>query len=133
MRDHRGNTLLIEIVIVILFFALSQAIVLQVFARAQQVNHNTELTNHALMRAEDAAETLAVSSDADAALVSLGFVRNGDAYSLTDDEGYRLTATVLRFTQSAGVLTTVELTGYSDDTELFTLPAVRYGEEAGTP
>jgi hypothetical protein len=128
MRDHRSNTLLIEIVIVILFFALSQAVVLQVFAGAQQLNRDAEILNRALMRAEDAAETLAVSGDADAALTSLGFSSDGDGYALSDSEGYRLTATVSRFSQPAGVLTTVELTGYQGDTELFTLPAVRYGE-----
>jgi len=129
MRDHRGNTLLIEMVVVILFFALSQTIVLQVFAKAQQVNRNAEILNHALMRAEDAAETLAVSDDAETALTELGFTLNADEYRLADEEdGYRLVATVGRFTQPAGVLTTVELKAYRDDTELFTLPASRYRE-----
>jgi len=128
MRDHRSNTLLVEIVIVILFFALAQTVVLQVFARAQQINRNAVILNHALMRAEDAAETLAAGDDAEEALVSLGFAADREAYGLTDEEGYRLAASINRLTQAEGVLTTVELTAYRDDTLLFTLPAVQYRE-----
>ena len=47
MRSHQNNLLLIEMVIVLLFFALSQAVVLQVFTKAQQINRNAEIADHA--------------------------------------------------------------------------------------
>lgn len=126
MREYKGNTLLIELTVAILFFALSQAIVLQVFAHAQQVNRNTQIQHHALVRAKDTAETLAVSDSAEDALLSLGFTADGAGYAVTDPEGYRLTADIHRLTQTMGVLTTVTLTAFQGDVLLFTLPAVRY-------
>ena len=132
MRSHQNNLLLIEMVIVLLFFALSQAVVLQVFTKAQQINRNAEIANHALMRAEDTAETLAAQADAVTALLSLGFVAQENQYVLTDADGYRLEAGVHRLTQPAGTLTTVEINAYQNDHLLFTLPAVQY-REATTP
>jgi len=126
MRNYKGNTLLIELMVVILFFALSQAIVLRVFAHAQALNQVAQVTNIALMRAEDTAETLAVSTDTVTALQSLGFSSTGEDYELVSPDGYRLTASIHRFTQPSGELTTVELHAYRGITELFVLPAVRY-------
>lgn len=128
MRYQKGNTLLLELVVVILFFALSQAIVLQVFAKAQTLNREAQVTNLAVMRAEDAAETLAVSDDAEGTLLALGFTATDDGYLCTSGDGYRLVATLSRFTQPSGELTTVEIHAYRGATELFTLPAVRYRE-----
>ena len=94
MKTSRGNTLLVELTVVILFFALSQAIVLQVFAKAQQVNRETEVLHGALTQARDVAETLAVSDDAEPALAAMGFIADrttGFAVTFVGD-GYRLTA-----------------------------------------
>lgn len=126
MRNYKGNTLLIELMVVILFFALSQAIVLRVFARAQSLNHEAQVTNIALMRAEDTAETLAVSTNTEVALQSLGFVSQDGRYELVSPDGYRLTASISRFSQPSGELTTVELHAYRGTAELFAMPAVRY-------
>ena len=127
MKTSRGNTLLVELTVVILFFALSQAIVLQVFAKAQQVNRDTAALHGALTQARDVAETLAVSDDAQAALAAMGFVSppDGGPPSLAGD-GYRLTAELSRLTQPSGVITTVTLTALRGDDVLFTLPATRY-------
>ena len=132
MRNYRGNTLLIELVIVLLFFALSQAIILQAFANAQTTNADARTMTRALMRAGDVAETLRVSDNAQAALLAFGFQPQEDEraqegeYALDSEEGYRLTAAVTRFSQPAGFLTTVWLRGWRGSTELFALPAVRY-------
>jgi hypothetical protein len=126
MPNRQNRTLLMELVVVVLFFALSQAVILQVFAKAEQINRNAQIQNHALIQAENVAETLAVSDDAQQALLSLGFARDGDVYTLTDTEGYRLQATVSRLSQPAGEWVTVDLKAYRQELELFTLPAVRY-------
>lgn len=126
MRNYKGNTLLIELMVVILFFALSQAIVLQVFARAQTLNHEAQVSDYALMRAEDTIETLAASTDTVTALQSLGFAPSGGDYELVSPDGYRLTASIARFTQPSGELITVGLHAYRGTVELFMLPAVRY-------
>ena len=126
MRNCRGNTLLVELTVVLLFFALSQAIVLQVFAKAQQLNRETEAQHQALTQARDVAETLAVSDQAEAALAAMGFTpQEGGTLAYTGD-GYRLSAAVNRLTQTTGVITTVTLTAWRGDTQLFELPATRY-------
>lgn len=125
MRNYRGNTLLVELVIVILFFTLSVSIVLQVFARAQTLNRDADVLNHALMQAENTAETLSVSTRPEDVLQSLGYARRENGFEAVAD-GYRISATVNRFTQPSGELITVALQGWQGDKLLFTLPAVRY-------
>lgn len=127
MKTSRGNTLLVELTVVVLFFALSQAIVLQVFAKAQQINRETAVLHGALTQARDVAETLAVSDDVQPTLYAMGFVSppEGGSPSLAGD-GYRLTADISRLTQPSGVITTVTLTALRGETVLFTFPATRY-------
>lgn len=127
MRNYKGNMLLIELVIVLLFFSLSSAVLLQVFAKAQQINTNSRIANEALLAAENAAETLCASSDAKQALIALGFEKASESfYTLTSDAGYRLTASLRRLTQPSGVQMMVDLQAFRGDTSLFTLPAARY-------
>lgn len=132
MSNHKSNTLLVELIIVILFFALSQAIVLQVFAKAQQLNRDTEALNRALMQAQDAAEMLAASDSAESALLSLGFTLSENGLYTVQGKGYSITAQVSAQAQGAGTLTSVELAAYRDGAELFRLPAARYRGGAGT-
>jgi hypothetical protein len=122
--NHKA--LLAELLVVVLFFTLSQIVILQVFTKAEQINRNTQIRNHALIQAENAVETLAVSDDAEQALVALGFVLDGSAYTLTSLEGYRLQAKISYLKQPAGNFITVELKAYQQEKELFTLPVVRY-------
>lgn len=126
MRNSRGNTLLVELTVVLLFFALSQAIVLQVFAKAQQLNRETEAQHQALTQARDVAETLAVSDQAEATLAAMGFAPQEGGTLAYAGEGYRLSAAINRLTQTTGVITTVTLTAWRGDTQLFELPATRY-------
>ena len=132
MKHWKNNTLLIEIAIAILFFSLSQTIVLQVFAKASLINHETLIQNDARMRAEDVAETLAVSDDMQATLLELGFTATSDGFAQSSEKGYQILADVQRFTQPAGVLVTVNLQGYRGSTWLFTFPVSRYQEVTGT-
>ncbi|NLI21635.1 MAG: hypothetical protein GX418_08825 [Clostridiales bacterium] len=132
MRNYRGNALLIELVIALLFFALSQAIILRVFADAQTTNADARAMTRALAQAGNVAETLRVSEDAEATLRAFGFQRREDeraqagGYALQSADGYLLTAAITRFSQPAGLLTTVRLSAWRDGAELFSLPAVRY-------
>lgn len=125
-RYSKVNALLIELLIVLLFFTLSQTIIVQVFADAQQTNHKAEMLNRALSFSQDAAEMLAVSDKPEETLQSLGFYKENGIYRYTVDAHYRLTADIARFTQPAGVLTTVTLCAYRDAEILFTLPAPHY-------
>ena len=122
--NHKA--LLAELLVVVLFFTLSQVVILQAITKAEQINRNAQIRNHALMQAENAAETLAVSDDTEQALLELGFVQNGEFYILTDPQGYRLQAEIRNQEQSAGSLTSVELKAYQQEETLFSLPVARY-------
>ena len=128
MQSGKNNMLLVELLIVLLFFALSQAIVVQVFARAQQVNRAADLLSRTLSTAENTAEVLAVSEDPAKALQQLGFTASGGAYVLPVEGEYALNASILRAAQPAGMLTTVLLEGQRAEETLFTLPACQYRE-----
>lgn len=122
--NHKA--LLAELLVAVLFFTLCQVVILQVFTKAEQINRNAQIRNHALMQAENAAETLAVSDDAEQALLALGFAGDGGNYTLIDLEGYRLQAEISYVMQPAGNFTSVELKAYQQEKELFTLPVVCY-------
>jgi type II secretory pathway pseudopilin PulG len=126
LKTGRGNTLLVELLVVILFFALSQTIVLQVFAKAQQINRESETIHHALTRARDVAETLVVSDDAQATLEELGFTQTDDGSLVAEGDGYSLSAMVTNLTQTTGTLTTVTLAATRDGVEIFSFPATHY-------
>ena len=128
MQHQKGNTLLIELVIVLFFFALSQTIILQVFARAQQINLQAQAQSFALLAAEDVAETLAVSDRPEDTLLSLGFMQTQNHFQRTDSR-FLLNASITRFTQPSGMLTTITISATRGDNTLFTLPAVRYMQE----
>ncbi len=126
MRNHKGNMLLVELTIVLLFFAVSQAIILQVFVKAQEINRDATLRNNALLKIEDTAEMLAASQDAATTLLSLGFVLDEEVYTFHSLDGFQINAALTRLTQPAGVLTSVELAAYQGERMLFSLPALQY-------
>ena len=131
MRNHRGNMLLTELIIVLLFFAIVQAVVLQVFAKAHLMNRDAQVLNNALMRAENITETLAVSKNAESALLAMGFFIKNGCYEAPEQDGSHLTAALVITAKPAGMLTMVELTAWQGEKKLFTIPALRYQGGSG--
>ena len=125
MKNYKGNMVLIELIIAVFFFALSQAVILQVFAASQKANTNSIQLSRALFCAQDAAESLSSSDDPEQVLLDLGFQKADGAYQLTE-EGFSVRATILREELASGSLVTVTLTGLQQDTELFSFPAASY-------
>lgn len=125
MRGYKGNIVLVELVIVLIFFSLSQVILVQVFAMAQHKNVQSRLTGDALLAAQDAAEQLALCDDPEALLKSLGFAQEGGLYR-REAAGYSLEAAIARLSQPGGALLSVRLTAEAEDATLFTLPVTRY-------
>lgn len=128
MKHYRGNMLLIELVIVLLFFSLSQVVVVQVFAAAQKKAVDSRITHAALTMAQDVAERLSCVDEPEGLLNELGFAECDEAYVLTDGGGFELCAQVARTGQSAGVLKTVTLTATRGGEVLFAFPCATYEE-----
>ena len=126
VNRYRGNIVLIELVIVLIFFSLSQAVLVQVFAAAQQKTSHSRLMNDALLAAQDTAEQLSQADDPEALLGALGYQLDGGLYRYDAPAGFSLTAQVSRLTQPGGTLTSVQLSAAQGDAALFTLPVQCY-------
>ena len=127
MRNYKGNMLLIELVIVILFFALSQVVIVQVFAHTEKKNQDTARLNQSMVFAENILERLCNDRNPDGMLIREGFVGNGSStYTYTQIPGVEFSAYVSHFQQPSGELVNVELTARQGDAVMFSLPSVQY-------
>ena len=106
VKHNQLNTLLMEILIVVLFFALCSTVILDVFVGA----HNQSARAGAQADALTAAQSLADRLYAYDLLVTLG------------EETY-----------SAGTLETAEVTALENEQTIFTLPSARYVQGEVTP
>ena len=125
-RRYRGNVVLVELIIVILFFALSQVVVLQVFASAQQKTARNSAVSTAVLGMQDTLECLDAQSDADETLLALGFEKSESGYQKALEHGVVLSAAITRLTQPAGTLTQVTLTATRGEEQLFSFPSSQY-------
>ncbi|MEG0741253.1 MAG: hypothetical protein RSB91_03965 [Clostridia bacterium] len=133
MKNSKGNMLLIELIIAILFFSLSQVVIVQVFATAQQKTVESKLLKTALAQAEDVAEQLSLTATPDELLLRLGFMGADGYYVLTNAAGFDLYVTLQRLSQPAGQLRTATITVRSDARELFTFPCACYLPKEAQP
>ncbi len=90
MKRYQGNILLIELLIVILFFSLSQVVMVRVFASAHETSHESVRLRHALMACQYVAEHLSVSEDPAALLLSLDYTGGDGTYIRCDENGFDL-------------------------------------------
>ena len=125
--ENRSNALLVELMIVILFFMLAATVLVQVFGKAHSMSARSETIAEALLDAQNVADTLYAAPDGDAALTALGFQREAEGWRL-DAGGYQLSVTGAREETSGGALLTRVVRALSEGEELFALPVSRYEE-----
>lgn len=127
MKKHgTANILLVELVLVILFFMLCMPTIVKTFGDARLKSIYAQASNEAMMQAENMEARLADAEDAAAELEKSGFVREGDAWVLRA-EHYTLTAAPSEEKTEAGVLRTVLFSAKtSGGRDMFELPAVKY-------
>lgn len=130
MKSYKGNMLLIELVIVILFFSLSQLIIVQVFASSQQKAAESRVAHAAMMAAQEVAERLVGETAPGQALENMGFVHAGEVYALDRDDDFQLNVSLRALEQPAGTLHSATVSAMRDGVELLSLPSVYY-EGAG--
>lgn len=91
MQKSKSALFLMELIIVILFFALTSAVCMQVFVKAHTIGKKTEGTNYAVLWADNAAECFyAYDGDEEAvkSCLEASYALEGYSYSLdfdTDD------------------------------------------------
>ena len=124
-ENGRVNALLVELLIVLLFFMLASTTLMEIFGAAKLNSSRAGASNAALMQAQNVAEQLYASQDVEQALETLGFAKEGEDWRLNGGE-YELIASYLYAQDRAGALRQVELTAMYHGEALFTLPATRY-------
>ena len=123
-RQSHSNALLVELLIVVLFFMLASTILLQLFTAARTQSAKAE----ALTEATFLAQNLAESCQEDGSF---------DHFPASPDgrisfPGSSLTASVESTSQQteAGIFTLYTINIYSGDDLIYTLPSARYEEVA---
>ena len=124
MKHHsHSNALLVELLIVVLFFMLASTVLLQLFTAARTQSQKAEDLSSATLYAQNIAETL-YSGQGDGS-----FVTSSERYSLP---GSFLTASVESAAEQmkAGTLTRYTISIFSGDELVYALPGARYEEVA---
>lgn len=89
MQKSKSALFLMELIIVIFFFALTSAVCLQVFVKAHSVSENTKDLNEAILWADNAAEIFfehGNDTETIKGMLSEVFPKNGEAsYNLSFD------------------------------------------------
>ncbi len=126
MKRYQGNILLIELLIVILFFSLSQVVMVRVFASAHEKSHSSVQLRHGLLACQDVAEQLSVSEEPDALLLRLDFSGDDGSYFRCDERGFDVYVQVSREDTAAGTLISSTVSARQDDREIVSLPVSLY-------
>ena len=127
MKKHGSvNILLIELLIVILFFMLCVSTIVEVFGQARLKSAFARDGSEALILVENLEERMAVSGDPEAELAGSGFTEEGEGWILRK-KNYTLAAVPTEEKTEAGVIRIVTFTAEQwNGTRLFELPAVKY-------
>lgn len=124
-EGSRANTLLVELLLVIFFFMISAAILVQVYGDAKLKSRTAHAYNFSMIDAQNIAEDLYSADDPDAVLAGYGFTANGDRWVLAKD-GYEIQITLENKETASGTLRTYNVSGVEKDNVLLTLPSTRY-------
>ncbi|MBR4234821.1 MAG: hypothetical protein IKR85_02015 [Clostridia bacterium] len=125
MKSHnRSNALLVELLIVVMFFMLSSTVLLRVFAASRTLSDKAAVSTRALNRAQNIAEMLYSGKEPDELD---GFSGENDFWS-AEFEGYSLCVSVSEEITDAGSLRNYAVSGTIGAETLFTLPVARYTE-----
>ena len=124
-EGSRANALLVELLLVIFFFMISAAILVQVFADAKLKSKTAHATNASMLEAQNIAEDLYGADDPEAVLSGYGFAGGNGTWTL-QKEGYVLKVTYREEETASGVLRTYDVSGVEGDKTLLTLPSTRF-------
>ena len=128
-KRNRTNVLLVEILIVLLFFMLSATVLMQVFASARNMTVLAGIQTRALGEAQNVAEALYASDDMEEALEDMGFMSAHGAWTCDYDEFILYVALDEEHTDS-GIMENGNIYAFyskqKDSSELFNLPLARY-------
>ena len=127
-NGKRQSALLVEIIIAVLFFALSATVILDVFATAYQQSAYAAACNEAMAEAQNYAERIYANDSPEEMLSADGFLAE-DGVWVRRGTDYLLRVQFMEESMRAGVLREAQITATRGDKVLFTMPCARYMPE----
>ena len=126
MRNgKKQSALLVEIIIAVLFFALSATVILQTFAAAYKQGVYASTCNDAMAMAQNLAGRLYVSDAPEALLEAEGFSAEGNVWSM-DAQRYTLQVKFDTTATAAGEIYTAQISAIRNDEVFLEIPCARY-------
>ena len=133
-ESSRANALLVELLLVIFFFMISAAILVQLFANARHKSLQAKAATAAIAEAQNCAEDLYGQDDWEAWLTGNGFTKNeADGRWAREYEGYSLFIAEEFEKTAGGEIRTFHITGFGDGKDLFTIPSTKYVQQEVSP
>ena len=130
-ESSRANALLVELLLVIFFFMISAAILVQLFADARHKSLQARAATAAIAEAQNCAEDLYGRDDYTAWLRDNGFTADGENKWTREYDGFRLNITEEIEKTAGGEIRTFQINGFGDGKDLFTIPSTRYVPASG--
>lgn len=127
MKGSRSNALLVELLIVVMFFMLSATVLLQVFTTARNQSRRAELMTQALTSTQNVADRLYTASDLSAELKAMGFSATDDGWEMEEGE-YTVSVTGIENEGKPGEILRLQVQAAEGGEPLVTLPVARYQE-----
>ncbi len=124
-QNGRVNSLLVELIIVVLFFMLASTTLMQIFGAAKQNSNRAGACTQAMMQAQNMAEMLYAAPSVEDKLTGWGFVLTDGQWRM-DCGSYVMIADYAQEPTAAGTLLRTTLSPQYQGETLFTLPVVRY-------
>ncbi len=125
--SHQRNALLVELLIVILFFMLASTVLLRAFSTARNMSEKSGWITQALLDAQNVSERQLAADAPEAELTHMRFELQGDQWVQTN-EGYVTTVTLGTEETPQGCLRRQEVRVLRDGEQLLCLPGARYQE-----
>ncbi len=136
-----ANLFFIELLVVLLFFGFSTAVVLRVFTASDKAQYKSDLTEKAVICAQSLAESFSVTGDLSDTVECVFNARNdygkeatvvlGDDFGINPDGKITLVLVQRDEETKAGVLSSLEIGFVSKEGEIFSVTASAYNSNAG--
>lgn len=127
-HNWKLNSLLMEILIAVLFFALCSGVILNTMAASRNQSKSAGEVTAMLDAAQNVADCLYVADDREAALLELGFVADEGAYVREEASG-RIAVTLQEERTESGLLRLADIAAQTASGETMALTSTRFVPE----
>lgn len=128
-KSSQVSPVMLEILVVTLFLALSASVLVQIIAKARDISVAATQESRALILAEDLLERVKADPEGDGA-----FDENGRREVMAESDGVTVTCAIERQLYDTGAYYAIAAKAYSGGTHLLSLETGRYlAEREATP